>query len=156
MWIELTDLADESALVDGEDHARRGRIEILSVAPGTVHAVAHGSGAYDVRLHSDRWSCTCREGADGRFCKHLVAAALVASGATGAYQDDRFGTRADQLENIAAWLASLDPPTLREVLTELARRHPAAMRALEMLQRSRTSAPAVHRPPHEGTTSVEA
>lgn len=141
MWIELTDLADASALADGEDYARRGRVEILSVAPGTVHAVAHGSTTYDVHLHTERWSCTCRVGADGRFCKHLVAAALVASGATGAYQDDRFGTRTDQLEDIATWLATLDPPTLREVLTELARRHPAAVKALEMLQRSRISAP---------------
>ncbi len=149
MWIELTDLADESALVDGEDYARRGRVEIVSAAAGQVRAVALGSSSYDVVLHADDWSCTCRQGGAGRFCKHLVATALVASGQTGA-PDARAGTRPGELDEVTAWLGSLDEDSLRTVLVELGRRHPAAAKALAALMHSRT----VRGPRTTGETSV--
>ncbi|CAI9416139.1 SWIM zinc finger family protein [Nocardioides sp. T2.26MG-1] len=139
MWIELTDLADERSLVEGEDCARRGRVEIVSAAAGVVRAVAHGSSTYHVVLRTTDWSCTCGVGTEGQFCKHLVATALVASGQTGGEPTNRSGVGDGELVEITSWLGSLGEASLRGVLVEIGRRHPAAMKALAALLHSRST-----------------
>lgn len=133
VWIDLTDLADEGSLVRGEDYARQGRVHVTRTAAGRVDAQVHGTTTYDVVLHARDWSCSCPVGISGAFCKHLVAAALVASGETGGPPDsseDVAEIPGRGIEGVATWLAAMDDRGLREVLSDLAREHPDAMDAL--------------------------
>lgn len=89
-WLDrLTDDALQQAssasiLERGRDYASDGSVHVrrLTLAPSpSVDAVVTGSERYVVRLQvhasSLRGTCTCPNAADGWFCKHQVAVALV-------------------------------------------------------------------------------
>ncbi len=136
MWLELTELADEGSFGRGQDYARRGLVEITASTPDLVRAAAHGSSTYDVVLHARDWSCSCPVGVSGSFCKHLVAAALLADGdGDDELPDARPEAAASaELEAVGAWLASMPEQDVLGVLEELDRLHPQAIEALSRLR----------------------
>ena len=66
----------------GELYAASGRVRKLTVTATSVQATVQGTAPYRVRLWVEdskpAFACSCPVGADGAFCKHCVAVALVA------------------------------------------------------------------------------
>jgi len=88
----VADLVEESALralasdpsvwAGGEELAGTSAVRLASFEPLRVLAeVDDGGGVAEVELASIddalEWTCTCADGAEGRPCRHLVAAGLV-------------------------------------------------------------------------------
>jgi uncharacterized Zn finger protein len=85
----LRALAGEPSFQRGEEYARDGRVEGLTVRDDSVTATVRGSEPYRVALQlvpADGLggSCTCPVGETGAFCKHCVAVGLVAARPTHA------------------------------------------------------------------------
>lgn len=78
----LLDTAGTGAVERGVDYYRRGRVRLTGGDDVRLLAEAQGSDIYTLELESDgndwRWQCDCPAADDGAFCKHLVAAVLVA------------------------------------------------------------------------------
>ena len=74
-------LAGPGSLVRGEEYFARGRVRSLALDDGTITAKVRGRQEYRVRLWakgtSVAYSCTCRLGSGGAFCKHCVAVAVT-------------------------------------------------------------------------------
>jgi hypothetical protein len=78
----LLDAAGPGAVERGVDYYCRGRVRLTGGDDARLLAEAHGSEIYAVELEQEgddwRWHCDCPAADDGAFCKHLVAAVLVA------------------------------------------------------------------------------
>lgn len=77
----LRRLAGERSWERGEEYAAAGRVSGVVMDGSTATATVAGGERYRVRLRLDaggelEGACTCPVGAEGRFCKHCVAAAL--------------------------------------------------------------------------------
>ena len=121
---QLRELAGEAAYERGRDYAAKGLIDLDRHDADSLHGVAHGNATYDLSLRREgttwRWNCTCWAAGDGAFCKHLVAAVLVArDGLVAAPQRDCVQSdpkaaaprddlldflRAQPAERLAGWL----------------------------------------------------
>ena len=75
----LRELASGDTLGAGTKLAEGGAVSLGKVGPQEVAAsVEDGAETYEIRLLGGeelRWSCTCRQGQSGSFCKHCVAVA---------------------------------------------------------------------------------
>src|SRR5215469_2442687 len=100
------------------------QVEYLAVGDTWVTATVVGNDAYVVRLSfgDDRYGvtgdCSCPFSAEGNFCKHCVAAGLVALRG----DDSRSGHAAGVLaarQPIVSWLSSLTKDELLAELLEL-------------------------------------
>ena len=125
-WREFADeLADEGSLARGVVYALDGRVERLGIADRSLTAVVHGSHPYRVTLSGSRdaprWSCDCPVGVERMFCKHCVAVALVAAGGDG----EPVGRVPDAVDEVSAYLESLDRARLVELVIEQAGRDDA-------------------------------
>ena len=125
-WRELADeLADEGSLARGVVYAVDGRVERLEIADRSLTAVVRGSHPYRVTLSGSRdaprWSCDCPVGVERMFCKHCVAVALVAAGGDG----EPVGRVPDAVDEVSAYLESLDRARLVELVIEQAGRDDA-------------------------------
>ena len=113
------------------------RVEDLAVGATWVTARVAGNDAYDVRLsfgdgrRGVRGDCSCPFGAEGNFCKHCVAAGLVAlkrgGSRSGATTTARPGRQA-----IVSWLSSLTKDELVAELVEIVDADPDLRRRLEL------------------------
>jgi uncharacterized Zn finger protein len=79
---QLERLAGERSFARGEAYAAEARVRLLSHDERGAVAVVAGNSNYRVLLGVDadgrvQGSCTCPVGAEGAFCKHCVATALV-------------------------------------------------------------------------------
>jgi uncharacterized Zn finger protein len=78
----LRALAGEPSFQRGEEYAREGRVERLTVRDDSATATVRGSMPYRVALHVVAahglgGSCTCPVGETGALCKHCVAVGLM-------------------------------------------------------------------------------
>jgi len=80
--------AGEAVFKRGLAYWREGRVELVHDSGPKARFEAHGNEAYDVELALGPMGiagqCSCPHAADGNFCKHQVAAALVWRRALGA------------------------------------------------------------------------
>ena len=142
MGVDLLFTDDDLRSAAGSTSYARGlgylnRIEDLEVGGTWVTATVVGNEAYDVRLsfgagrRGVRGDCSCPFGAEGNFCKHCVAAGLVAlkRGGTrsGATPPSRRGRQA-----IVSWLSSLTKDELLAELLEIVDDDPDLRRRLEL------------------------
>lgn len=78
----LLDEAGLGAVERGVDYCRKGRVRLTGGDDVRLFAEARGSELYTLELTEDgddwRWQCDCPAADGGAFCKHLVAAVLVA------------------------------------------------------------------------------
>jgi uncharacterized Zn finger protein len=147
-WISLVawfEDADLRRLAGGVSYGRGvGYVEAISELdelPDGVLATVHGTGAYQVRLY-DRdgaltGSCTCPIGQDGAFCKHCVAVglALLTDGPHDRPDRDSRPERSSRPRlklDLSAYLRSVDPEELVELLLEAAADDPAVHRRLSL------------------------
>lgn len=65
----------------GERYFLDGHVESVARREASIHATVRGTGIYLVRVWVGAdglaYSCECRHGTDGHFCKHAVAAVLA-------------------------------------------------------------------------------
>jgi uncharacterized Zn finger protein len=113
----------------------------LDELPDGVVATVHGSGLYRVRLYdrggSLAGSCTCPVGQDGAFCKHCVAVGVAWLGEAASDQPDgrlqrSRARRSRKKLDMGAYLRSLDPEELVELLLAAAADDPALHRRLSL------------------------
>lgn len=80
---DVARLTDSPTYARGVEYLRAGRVVLTDRGAHAVAATVTGTTSYVVRLamgrHGVEHGCTCPIGADGGFCKHLVAVALAAS-----------------------------------------------------------------------------
>ena len=74
-------LADGRALQRGKAYADRGHVKELDKSAARLRGLVQGTVLYDVSIwvkgEGLGYSCSCPAGAEGDFCKHCVAVALV-------------------------------------------------------------------------------
>lgn len=120
--IDVARLTDSRTYVRGVEYVRAGRVRISSQQRDAVTAIVTGTSPYQVRLavgrHGLDHHCPCPVGADGAFCKHLVALTVAATsvvagdgrldGPTGG-DDDWEGRADDVIDSVEAILAGGNP-----------------------------------------------
>ncbi|MCW2773829.1 MAG: hypothetical protein JWN91_2155 [Nocardioides sp.] len=130
-WLSIAALADNASYARGEDYARRGLVEISALTNDSLTALARGTSTYDVMLTADSAQCTCPIGLRGDVCKHIVAAALIASAAVEPDAPGAADSGEDPASAIADWLAGLGREAAADAIRELGLRHPDAVEALQ-------------------------
>jgi tetratricopeptide (TPR) repeat protein len=77
----LRRLAGAKSFDRGTEYFADGRVRALTTHEASLAATVRGSQTYTAKLwlsHGEiDYACTCRFGADGEFCKHVVAAGLA-------------------------------------------------------------------------------
>ncbi len=125
----LLEVAGLGAVERGADYYRKGRVRLTGGDDAHLQAEARGSELYTLELAEDgddwRWRCDCPAADDGSFCKHLVAAVLVARSAAVAAPAPaaRPASRARkaQGDGLLDFLAAQSAETLAGWLHELAK-----------------------------------
>lgn len=111
MWRfdDLPHVTDAGSLSRGHAYARQGRVVTLRRGGGVVRGEVQGSDLYRVRLGEGTWECDCPIGAEGAFCKHCVAVAIVAEqdGPDVGDAPRALGPDAEPHDPATAWLTSL-------------------------------------------------
>lgn len=128
----LLDEAGPGAVERGVDYYRKGRVRVTGGDDVRLRAEAHGTELYTLELAEDgedwRWQCDCPAADGGAFCKHLVAAVLVARDAAGGRPAPEAGpasrarkkTNRAQGDSLLDFLAAQSAETLAGWLHELA------------------------------------
>lgn len=115
----LRSFAGQHAYERGLRYADGSQVRIVSTTASSAVATVVGSSPYRVRLWIEddepAHECDCPVGTSGQFCKHVVAAALLVTGAAGE------GETADQPVDVRAYLASLDQDVLADLVLDRAR-----------------------------------
>lgn len=143
----LLDMAGPGAVERGVGYYRKGRVILTDDNDVALRAEARGSEMYALELAEEgtgwHWQCECPAADGGVFCKHLVAAVLVARDAV----DDaplpekrpadraRQASRAVQEESLLDFLLAQPAQTLAAWLHELAQADASVERRL-LLYRS--------------------
>jgi uncharacterized Zn finger protein len=75
-------LAGRNTYLKGSEYYCDGHVESFEAGPDRIRAIVQGNARYTVTLTSDEGgtlahTCDCPQGAEGSFCKHCVATALV-------------------------------------------------------------------------------
>lgn len=127
-------LAPTPSYERGVAYLEAGRVGPVRTSTGRVGATVQGSETYTVELRAKgetlSFSCSCPIGREGAFCKHCVAVAL----ARLREHDDPAPT----LDDVRAYLESLPPSELVELLIDRAHDDEALARKLLL----RTARPA--------------
>jgi uncharacterized Zn finger protein len=115
----LEAMADRRSFERGLLYAANGRVGKRTVTKARVKAQVRGSSSYQVELSLDDgqpvFDCSCPVGLEGRFCKHVVALALVV---TDAIADP--DQQAEAVIDIRTYLDGLARDALVELLVERA------------------------------------
>ncbi|MET7451454.1 hypothetical protein ABZT03_06065 [Streptomyces sp. NPDC005574] len=118
---------DDLRTLAGPRSFERGRgyvdaVTAMEVSDGWISATVHGTDAYEAELtlddsHGLAGRCDCPFGAEGNFCKHLVALGLAVLAEPEAVprQRGRARTRARELD---AWLVALSRGELLALVRE--------------------------------------
>ncbi|MET7302891.1 SWIM zinc finger family protein [Embleya sp. NPDC005575] len=129
---DLLDAAGDKSYGRGEGYL--GAVANLTEeGPGYVTAAVYGNDTYTVVLEYGAdgltGDCDCPYGEQGYFCKHCVAVGLVFLRSTTAHPVEEAQAAAFDLR---AYLASLDPHELVDLLDEAARSDPDLRRRLAL------------------------
>ena len=113
-------LAGDRSFGRGEAYALNGAVIGITTNGGTVYGTVTGTEDYEVKLYAQGarvgWSCTCPFGAEGNFCKHTVALALVWTKVT--VPDGVPAPKQVSLEEVRRRLGKLPAKTLADLLME--------------------------------------
>jgi uncharacterized Zn finger protein len=114
----LQAMANRSSFERGLEYANVGRVGRLISTSTSALATVRGAQPYQVKLAlkagQPTFDCSCPIGADGRFCKHAVAVALVATGLVTQKADP------DGEIDLRAYLSGLEHGALVELLADRA------------------------------------
>ena len=125
-------LAGPRSFERGEDYARSGTVTKLRVTGASAEATVRGSAPYKVHLGVDdgepAFSCTCPVGAEGSFCKHAVALAIVAAGPRSTRQQAAVEADVD----VRTYLEGLAHERLVDLVLELASADELALARLRL------------------------
>ncbi|MDA8310180.1 MAG: hypothetical protein M0Z46_06130 [Actinomycetota bacterium] len=125
-------LAGPRSFERGADYARSGTVTKLRVTGASAEATVRGSAPYKVHLGVDdgepAFSCTCPVGAEGSFCKHAVALALVAAGPRSTRQQAAVEADVD----VRTYLEGLGHERLVDLVLELASADELALARLRL------------------------
>lgn len=121
----LRRMAGARSFERGEEYFADGQVGALVEHQGTIVAKVQGTRLYRVRLWCESgelgFMCTCPVGADGAFCKHCVAAALVwIEGRHPAAHGKSRSKPAVTMQDVRAHLATLNKGTLADMLIDQA------------------------------------
>ena len=123
-------LAGPRSFERGEDYGS-GTVTKLRVTATSAEATVRGSAPYKVRLSIEDgdpvFSCTCPVGAEGSFCKHAVALALVAT-EPGAAE----GPKVEPQVDVRAYLEGLEHERLVDLVLEIASADELALARLRL------------------------
>lgn len=110
-------VADVRSFERGLAYGASGRVGKRAVTENSVTAKVRGSSSYKVKLWVDDgrqgYTCSCPVGAEGRFCKHAVAVALVVTGAVADAHVDK-----DVPIDLRGYLTSLEQGALVDLVLE--------------------------------------
>ncbi|HUZ09101.1 MAG TPA: SWIM zinc finger family protein [Acidimicrobiales bacterium] len=125
-------LAGPRSFERGEDYARSGTVTKLRVTATSAEATVRGSAPYNVHLGVEDgepvFFCTCPVGADGSFCKHAVALALVATEPRSTRQQPDVEADVD----VRTYLEGLGNERLVDLVLELAAADELALARLRL------------------------
>ncbi|MGH9433287.1 MAG: SWIM zinc finger family protein [Terriglobia bacterium] len=128
---ELKELAGSAAFARGRSYHAEGRVRLLRQGAEQIEAEAKGSELYRLWLKREkgewRWGCACPAAADGSFCKHLVAAAMV-------WRDGMAKPRPDEQDKLLGYLHKQPAARLARWLAELAHEDSDVARRLKLHQ----------------------
>jgi len=126
-FASLLDNADPGPLDRGQDLAGRDVVSVESVSETEVQAWVQGTIRYRVTLQTGErgsWSCECPAAANGSFCKHCVAVAMVLTApANSAPTNSAHGpsdAAPSEAQRIEQHVRSLDAEALAEIVLEQA------------------------------------
>jgi hypothetical protein len=125
---DILDLAGPASYDRGVGYV--DNITKLAVNGSQVTATVLGTDEYEVTLYLDDQldgECDCPFGAEGNFCKHCVAVALV-----HLYQVEHGTVAQQRTDDLADHLASLDRGELIDLLLDAADRDPSLRQRLEL------------------------
>jgi hypothetical protein len=114
----------------GKRYQREGLVSLVSLGEDRIVARVFGEEEYRVRLsgagNNLSGECSCPAFAREEFCKHIVATALTVN------VDDGAGEPRDALAPIGAFLSTLPPERLVDILLEAAERDSQLLNKLEL------------------------
>lgn len=125
---QIRQLAGGTSFSRGQAYCAEGRVRSLVVHGDTLTATVIGTEKYTVRLAAENNAlshrCSCPVGADGVFCKHCAAVALVwlEAGQRQANEKSSGTTPLVTLDDLRPWLVDLPTGTLAGWLLEAAER----------------------------------
>ena len=127
---ELKRLAGAAAFSRGRGYYADGRVRLLRSGKTQCEAEAMGNETYRLWLKRDgkewRWDCSCPAAADGDFCKHLVAAALL--------WRDGAAEPGEEPDDLLAYLRAQPAERLALLLKQMADEDAEVERCLRLLQ----------------------
>lgn len=126
-------------------------IEDLTEVDGRLSAVVRGTMPYRVAIWVEgtkkpRFSCTCPQGEDGKFCKHAAAVALTLHGGGRAALwsgDDRPGVGRVEDDPVFEFLLGLDRAELARLVYDAAQRDSRTAQRIEAKAAASVGQPAV-------------
>jgi uncharacterized Zn finger protein len=124
--------AGDKVFARGEAYFKEGRVEIQRRRADQVRAEVCGGEDYITEFSFAggelKGRCTCAAHRDFGCCKHMVAAALAANAAVASVEP----APPDPTEGIAAYLETLDRPTLKAMILDYADAHEDIARRLSL------------------------
>jgi uncharacterized Zn finger protein len=119
---ELLALGGRRTFERGLDYALDGRVSKVNTTSDSAKAKVRGASTYQVELWCDDedeagYACSCPMAGDERFCKHVVAVALVVTDAVAA--EEPVAEQSAEID-LAAYMRGLDHEALVELLLERA------------------------------------
>ena len=127
---ELKRLAGGAAFSRGRGYYADGRVRLLRSGKTQCEAEAMGNETYRLWLKHEgkewRWDCSCPAAADGDFCKHLVAAALL--------WRDGAAEPGEEPDDLLAYLRTQPAERLALLLKQMADEDAEVERRLRLLQ----------------------
>ncbi|MFY9397549.1 MAG: DUF6880 family protein [Desulfomonilia bacterium] len=108
----------------GMEYFQESRVTSLKERSGSITATVLGSEKYRTQLKIDRlaleleFSCSCPQGMEGRFCKHLVATGLAWLSRRKSEGAKRSGRKAPARLTVPEWLARQKKSVLVEIVLE--------------------------------------
>ena len=160
---ELKSLAGAGAYARGKDYYAQGRVRLTRVGKIAIEGEAYGTETYALWLKREgaewRYACACPVGAEGSFCKHLVAAGLAWQNGerepqpVNVHDELLEYLRAQPAERLAGWLkefADEDRDVLCGFGTEFVEATPSQVAAL------RTAVEPVYRMIERGAGNADA
>ncbi len=126
-------------------------IEGLTETNGQLTAVVRGTMPYSVAIWVDgakkpRFSCSCPQGEDGKFCKHAAAVALALhGGGRAALRSDDESHSAGRVEDdpVFEFLLEVDHTELAHLVYDAAQRDPRTAQRIEAKAAASVGHPAV-------------
>ncbi len=108
----------------GSEYFQEARVRTLTEKNGSITASVQGAEKYRVQIKIDKvsteleFSCSCPVGAEGKFCKHLVAAGLQWLAKQEGNSGKQSGRKKTESLSVPEWLARQKKAVLVDFILE--------------------------------------